>query len=210
MGSIRAIGATILLCLTVQTGSVMAEARGPFMVVGVTTTPPVGHRLFCHTHPDECRPASDRVAGQTVEPVKLTPELISAVAETNAEINRRITAKSDHELYGVEERWTYPSDTNEGDCEDYALLKRKILHERTGIDLGNLLLTVVRKRDGEGHAILTLRTQRGEFILDNLDRRVVAWRDAPYRFLKRQSVADPGRWNRVEDGNAVLVGSVKD
>ena len=68
----------------------------------------------------------------------------------------------------------------------------------------------LRQRDGEGHAILTLRTQRGEFILDNLDRRVVAWRDTPYRFLKRQSVADPGRWNRVEDGNAVLVGSVKD
>jgi len=209
MGYIRAIGATILLCLTVQTGSAMAETRGPFMVVGMTTTPPVGHRLFCHTHPDECRPTGERTAETAVEPVRLTPELISAVAETNAEINRRIEAKSDRELYGVEERWTYP-EADQGDCEDYALLKRKILHEREGIALGNLLLTVVRKRDGEGHAILTLRTQRGEFVLDNLDRRVVAWRDAPYRFLKRQSVADPGRWYRVDDGNAVLVGSVKD
>ncbi|MEF2553268.1 transglutaminase-like cysteine peptidase [Aurantimonas sp. A2-1-M11] len=208
MGYIRAIGATILLCLTLQTGSAQAESRGPFMVVGDTTSPPVGHRLFCHSHPDECRPSGGEAAARTVEPVTLTPELIGAIAQLNEEINRRVEAKSDRELYGVEERWTYPSDANQGDCEDYALLKRKLLNEREGIDLGNLLLTVVRKRDGEGHAILTLRTQRGEFVLDNLDRRVVAWRDAPYRFLKRQSVADPGRWNRVEDGNAVLVGSV--
>ena len=137
------------------------------------------------------------------------------MAETNAEINRRITAKSDHELYGVEERWTYPSSANQGDCEDYALLKRKLLHERTGIELGNLLLTVVRKRDGEGHAILTLRTQRGEFILDNLDRRVVVWRDTPYRFLKRQSSPIPADgtasktatrrwWGRSRNSNSRL------
>ena len=31
---------------------------------------------------------------------------------------------TDQQLWGVEEKWSYP--VNKGDCEDYVLLKRKL------------------------------------------------------------------------------------
>jgi predicted transglutaminase-like cysteine proteinase len=77
--------------------------------------------------------------------------------------------------FGVIERWTYP-DLGMGDCEDYVLLKRRKLME-LGWPQSALLITVVRDENGEGHAILTVRTTRGDYILDN-----------------RQSGKDPRQW----------------
>ncbi|MCB8837394.1 transglutaminase-like cysteine peptidase [Aurantimonas sp. VKM B-3413] len=205
MGNFRAIGATALLCLAATFGTpAAAEYRGPSMVIGTKTTRPIGHEVFCRSHEAECRPLESRVADRALE---LTPAIIIAVAAINTAINAEITPKSDKDIYGVKELWTYPE--TEGDCEDFALLKRRMLHEKVGIDLSDLLMTVVRKRNGEGHAILTLRTTAGDFVLDNLNWRVLPWSDAPYRFLKRQDTRDPGQWVRVEDGGEVLVGAVK-
>ena len=106
----------------------------------------------------------------------------------------------------MEEYWTYP--TSAGDCEDYVLLKRRLLNKIEGIALGNLLITVVRKRDGEGHAVLTLRTTRGDFVLDNLDWHIRSWRDTSYSFIKRQSSLDPGAWTDIEDDEDLLVGAL--
>ncbi len=44
-----------------------------------------------------------------------------------------------------------------GDCEDYALLKRKMLMQ-AGWPREALLMTVVRDKKGEGHAVLTVKT----------------------------------------------------
>ncbi len=46
------------------------------------------------------------------------------------------------------------------------LLKRRLLI-RAGWPREALLITVVRDRKDEGHAVLTVKTDRGEFILDN-------------------------------------------
>ena len=204
MGAIRAIGATALLCLATFGTPAAAEYRGPSMVIGAKTTRPIGHQVFCRSHEDECQPLDPRRAHNALE---LTPAIIVAVAAINTAVNAEIKPKSDQEVYGVKELWTYPE--TEGDCEDFALLKRRLLHEKVGIDLSDLLMTVVRKRNGEGHAILTLRTTVGDFVLDNLNWRVVAWSDAPYRFLKRQDTRDPGQWVRIEDGSEVMVGAVQ-
>ncbi len=72
------------------------------------------------------------------------------------------------------------------DCEDFALLKRRMLIQR-GFSAADLLMTVVRKPDGEGHAVLTLRTAEGDFVLDNLASDVKPWFATPYSFVKRQS-----------------------
>jgi len=50
---------------------------------------------------------------------------------------------------------------------------------------------VVRDKKGEGHAVLTVKTDKGEFILDNQNENVVAWTETGYRFVKRQSQSDP-------------------
>ena len=202
-----AIGATLLLCLTVVFPSQEAraiEAKGPFMTIGVSAPRPIGHADFCRRHPDECRPIARR--GLPI-PVTLNPALIETIAAVNLSVNAGIKAKSDNDLYGVEEYWTYPQKA--GDCEDFALLKRRLLHEQAQIDYSDLLLTVVRKTNGEGHAVLTLRTSDGDFILDNLNWRILPWRETPYAFLKRQSLADPGQWNRIANGRDVLVGAVE-
>ena len=72
---------------------------------------------------------------------------------------------TDMDHWGVVERWNYPDD-GYGDCEDYALLKRRMLIE-AGWPREALLMTVVRDKRGDGHAVLTVKTDKGEFILDN-------------------------------------------
>jgi predicted transglutaminase-like cysteine proteinase len=113
---------------------------------------------------------------------------------------------TDKEIYGREEVWAYP--TTAGDCEDFALLKRRILIQR-GFSPADLLMTVVRKPDGEGHAVLTLRTAQGDFILDNLAADVKPWFATPYSFIKRQSSYNSGRWVTIENGNDILVGALR-
>jgi predicted transglutaminase-like cysteine proteinase len=178
-----------------------AHAQEDAMGVGPQTLQPIGHHALCARDPRECLGSPD---GDVV-PTVLSPEILSLVAETNTSVNVRIHPRSDKDQYGIVERWDYP--VSEGDCEDYALLKRRILHE-AGIPLSNLLMTVVRKRNGEGHAVLTLRTSKGDFILDNLDWTVRPWRKAPYTFVKRQDERNPGIWRSIQEDAPVLVGSV--
>lgn len=206
MVNFRAIGATLLLCLApaLGTGEAAAiETRGPFMQIGVTAPRPIGQQGLCKRRPDECRPIAQQ---HQPEPLVLNRSLIHTIATINVSVNSRLAAKSDEDLYGVEEYWTYPRSA--GDCEDFVLMKRKRLHEEAKIDLGNLLITVVKKANGEGHAVLTLHTSDGDFILDNLNWRVLPWSETPYAFLKRQSTSDPGKWNRITNGRDVLVGAV--
>ncbi|WAP69439.1 transglutaminase-like cysteine peptidase [Jiella pelagia] len=206
MVEFRAIGATLLLCLAAAFGTNEAEAveaRGPFMQIGVNAPRPIGHQGLCRREPAECRPISQHAMSK---PVVLDQDLIHTIATINVSVNSRLKAQSDQDLYGVEEYWTYPGAA--GDCEDFVLRKRKRLHEEAKIDLGNLLITVVKKANGEGHAVLTLHTTDGDFILDNLNWRILPWNETPYAFLKRQSMVDPGRWNRIANGRDVLVGAV--
>ena len=88
------------------------------------------------------------------------------------------------------------------------LEKRKLLMEK-GFSAGDLLITVVRKPDGEGHAVLTVRTSEGDYILDNLSADVKLWTDTPYTFLKRQASFSAGRWVTIENGNVVVVGALR-
>jgi predicted transglutaminase-like cysteine proteinase len=99
---------------------------------------------------------------------------------------------TDMDHWGVVERWNYPDD-GYGDCEDYALEKRKLLIE-AGWPREALLMTVVRDQNGNGHAVLTVKTDRGEFILDNQTSDILLWSDTGYRFVKRQSQSDPNVW----------------
>ncbi|TIU52620.1 MAG: transglutaminase, partial [Mesorhizobium sp.] len=112
-----------------------------------------------------------------------------------------------YDIYGKDEVWAFP-DKGVGDCEDYVLEKRRQLY-RMGVSLADLLITVVRKPDGEGHAVLTVRTDRGDYVLDNLNDKVKAWDETGYRFLKRQAIDNTGRWVSIRGGQQVLVGAVQ-
>ncbi len=199
----RFLGVTAALCL--QTAACLAAGTGvpgDAMVVGGPIKQPFGHRDFCLRQPEECGPTLDADR----PPPVLDDALMAKVAQINLLVNAEVKPVSDQVLYGQEEFWTFPKD-NKGDCEDYALLKRARLHA-AGIPLSDLLLTVVNKTDGTGHAILTLRTASGDFVLDNLDWRVRRWTEVPYRFVKRQSPTDAGEWLEIENAPEPLVSSV--
>ncbi len=181
--------------------SEVVPARTIAMKTGRITSQPIGHYDFCKSYRDECGPVSRPAAAPRV-----TDYGWKVVHEVNEAVNFSIMPKTDMEIYGDEEVWAYPDVA--GDCEDYALLKRHMLMER-GFSAADLLITVVRKPDGEGHAVLTLRTADGDYVLDNLEDQVVAWTETPYRFLKRQSSENSGRWVTIENGSDLLVGSVR-
>jgi predicted transglutaminase-like cysteine proteinase len=116
-------------------------------------------------------------------------------------VNESVKPMTDIEHWGTIEKWSYPDD-GYGDCEDYVLLKRRLLIQ-AGWPREALLITVVRDRRDEGHAVLTVKSDRGEFILDNQAEAVLPWFETGYRFVKRQSQKDPNVW--VSLGNPLPV-----
>ena len=129
--------------------------------------------------------------------VVLTPNAWRDLVRVNKWVNTRIQPLTDLEHWGVVERWNYPED-GYGDCEDYVLLKRKMLMQ-AGWPRQALLITVVRDNRGDGHAVLTVKTDKGEFILDNQHEEVLLWAETNYRFVKRQSQVDPNVWVSLGD-----------
>lgn len=125
----------------------------------------------------------------------LTPQSWSLIRRINDEINAAIAPSSDADLYGVEERWTLPLDEGSlaGDCEDYVLEKRRALIA-AGIDPAALSIAVVVTNQGVTHAVLLVRTDKGEYVLDNLTPWVEPWDRREFTWLKRQYPGRPDRW----------------
>ena len=121
----------------------------------------------------------------------------------NAHFNQSIIPVTDQELYQVEEFWTYPT-SGYGDCEDFVLAKRAALMQ-AGWPASTLLITVVRQADGSGHAVLTVRSDRGDLVLDNQEGAIRVWNETPYLFLKRQSQANAGQWVDMLDDRVTVV-----
>ncbi|MEX4006031.1 transglutaminase-like cysteine peptidase [Neoaquamicrobium sediminum] len=194
--------AAAVMFLAATTGT-MSEASGVgAMATGGLTSQPIGHYEFCRANPSEC---SSRLRDRG--PIVLTDALRRVVIQVNLDVNRAVKPMSDFDIYGKDEVWAYP-DQGVGDCEDYALEKRRQLAAK-GIPLSNLLVTVVRKLDGEGHAVLTLRTDRGDFILDNLSDELRPWQKTGYRYLKRQASTHTGRWVTLREDQNMLVGALE-
>ncbi len=171
------------------------------MQTGGRTSQPIGHYEFCKRTVGECTKIRDD------GPLHLTKALWKKISEANVTLNGKIRPMSDHDIYGEDEVWVYPLDV--GDCEDYVLAKRLDLFLHAGIPLSDLLITVVRKPDGEGHAVLTVRTDRGDYILDNLNDTVKPFEKTGYTYLKRQATNHTGRWVTIRSQNDALVGSIE-
>jgi len=203
MATGQGIGLIAAMALSLASWTGAAHAGRPFMPTGNLTSQPVGHYEFCQRLPNECKERTPKGA-----PIELTRQLWAEIIAVNNSVNTRIIPRTDMEMWGKEEVWSYPD--RYGDCEDYALEKRRELMEK-GVPAGDLLLTVVRQRNGDGHAVLTVRTSLGDYILDNLELRVLAWTDTDYRYLKRQSETDSGEWVSIRDDRAptIAVGSVR-
>ena len=177
-------------CLSVTSGQANGKPR--FIPVGVESNIPIGWRQFCATYISECdtKPSEPR-------DVVLDEKAWKDLVRINKWVNDNIIPMTDTDHYGMIMWWRYPDD-GAGSCHSYALLKRRILIQ-AGWPREALLMTIVREANGDGHAILTVRTDKGEFILDNLNENILLWSETPYRYIKRQSQADPNVWMWLGD-----------
>lgn len=180
---------------------VRAAVGAPFMTTTGPTNPPIGHYEFCKRYPGECDQTS-----QTGAPMPLTPERWKTMLRVNYSVNSTVEPMTDADEYGVQEFWAYPK--SEGDCEDYVLAKRRMLMD-DGFPASDVLITVVLQPNGDGHAVLTVHTDRGDFILDNMRNKVELWSETEYSYVKRQSSLNSGRWDKISDDRPALVGSVR-
>lgn len=160
--------------------SLMHEARAQ--------ATPLGYLSFCSTYSSQCTSAGAH------ERVQLTPDVWKTIRQVNTEINDRITPDAGKGAYS----WSL--DTTSGNCNDYAVQKRKALIDR-GLPAAALSLSVVLTRRGVGHLVLTVRTDRGDYVLDNLRHAIVAWDHTGYRFNRVQSIDDPQAWVLPQAGH---------
>ncbi len=196
---------TILLALTLAAGTVafagiapaaaqdarLADVHATYAAVGEVTRTPYGWADLCGRQPQECRV-------DVLAPVDLhlTPKTMQILERINAKVNAAIEPVSNLDHWGtVLDHWDYPTD-GKGDCKIYALWKRKLLMDM-GLPRQALLMTIVRDLDGEGHTILTVKTDRGDLILDNMVPDIRSWDVTGYAFIKRQTQADPNVWVSV-------------
>jgi predicted transglutaminase-like cysteine proteinase len=147
----------------------------------------MGWTQFCADHPSDC--ASKEA---TARYIVMTAKMWAELGHVNRFVNNIVKPLADIVHWGILERWSYPTD-GYGDCEDYVLLKRKMLID-TGWPQESLLITVVHDKSGEGHAVLTVTTEKGDFVLDNESSSILPWRDTGYRYIKRQSQTNPNLW----------------
>ena len=162
-----------------------AAHASPRLVADEEAPALAGWTEFCTRMPAEC--AVNTAEPETVDLTDETRELITAV---NRHVNRTIKALVDTKHWGKEDQWDLPTD-GRGDCEDYQLLKRKLLVE-AGLPRRAMRMTVVLGNRGEGHAVLTIRTAGADLILDNLTDAVLPWNETGYRFIKRESTEKVG------------------
>lgn len=119
----------------------------------------------------------------------------------NDTVNGAIRGVTDLEAYGVAERWAMPLTDGGlavGDCEDYALEKRRMLLDR-GVSPDALFFAVgMHPRYGR-HLVLVVSTDAGDYVLDNLTSWIVRWNETGYEWRTRQRSTLSRDWVRIEE-----------
>jgi predicted transglutaminase-like cysteine proteinase len=156
--------------------------RGPVLA-------PMGHVFFCLKNPDACKVSPTITAQIAVEPTTMV-----LLRRVNLEVNHAIIPQNDIKTEGFSDQWTVSP--KRGDCEDYALTKQKRLIE-LGLPASALRLAIARTPQGEGHAVLIVRTQSGDFILDNRFGAILTRQSSDLTWESIQSAENPKFWLAV-------------
>lgn len=170
---LRHANALLMTCLA----SLMAIAL--VQPVNASSSAPLGFQLLCLQQPEECR-------GGGSASVSLTDALLSVIERVNSQVNRAIRPQNDRSG----DVWTVGASA--GDCEDYVLSKRRALI-KAGLPPSALRIAYV-KAQGMDHAILVVKTDVSDLVLDNLASSVIPLRNTGYRLIAMSS-ADPMVWH---------------
>jgi predicted transglutaminase-like cysteine proteinase len=158
---------------------------GAISVVG-EAAPTIAWNDYCHRFPGECSVDSFEPAV-----IPFSRVLWNVLVSTNTRVNASVKPRTDEQHWGVEDRWDFPDD-GFGDCEDFQIFKRKLLVQ-AGLPRRALRIAVVIDEERAGHAVLMVRTDRGDLVLDNRTDAVLSWAETGYRYVKRESDAE-GVW----------------
>ncbi len=147
---------------------------------------------FCVAFQEECD--LENSASEIQFSDENSESIFEALREVNMRVNETLLFALDSETYEREEKWSLPL-SGVGDCEDNALVKRKILVEDYGLPRGALrMATGFHNEKFYSHAVLAVNTSKGVFILDQDQTEVLFWKKSPYIF---ESLELPGRkWAR--------------
>jgi predicted transglutaminase-like cysteine proteinase len=159
-----------------------------------TNDAPPGFISFCTRYADQC--AVSRNAARAVHLDLDTQGVLDAV---NRGVNASIWPEDDMPHYGIAEFWTIPTD-GYGNCHDYAVTKRKELIT-AGLPERALRIAIVITPSSARHAVLTVTTDRGDLVLDNLSDQVKPWTDVAYNWIERQD--NDGELGWVQFSNQV-------
>ncbi len=158
---------------------------------------PGGYVSFCLRFPDQCQTTPNAPAS-----VILTSQAWATLAKVNSDVNAAIWPEDDSRHYGRVEYWTIPTD-GYGDCEDYALTKRKTL-AALGLPLSALRIAVVVTPNEVRHAVLTIVTDKGDFVLDNLTNDILPWDRTGFTWVEQQAPGNAMAWVSMRPADRML------
>ncbi|MFY0690717.1 MAG: transglutaminase-like cysteine peptidase [Paracoccaceae bacterium] len=186
----------MLVTATFSTGTALADISKStaFINPRKVVAAPMGARNMCETYRWACAQPSRNAA--------FTKDHLKIARSINRQVNRNVRSIADSRQYRKEEVWALPTRRG-GDCEDFALLKKRLLIQ-AGIPPERLLVATVLDRRRNSHAVLVLRTETGDYVLDNLTNRMLHWKKTRYTFLRMQDPKSPNLWV------AVLAGGILD
>ena len=186
-GFLKAAKGAVIAALALTAVATAAQAQvlaslpiEPGIVPKAEAKPIAAWVTFCQDYAPEC--AVDR---NEPAQITLTPAVWTSIVTINRRINKSVEPMTDMEHLHVADRWDLAED-GFGDCEDYQLLKRRLL-ALSGLPRRAMRMTVVIDEKGEGHAVLTLITDHGDLILDNKTDAILPWHRTGYVFIKRES-----------------------
>lgn len=132
-------------------------------------------------------PAPMTVVAREAAVVPMTSANWKLVTSVNSRVNKKIIYREDKEAFGQADYWTMPLEDGQryGDCEDFALEKRREL-VAAGIPASALTIALVVTPTGQNHAVLVVATDKGDYVLDNLTPWVDAWSATSYHWVARQ------------------------
>jgi predicted transglutaminase-like cysteine proteinase len=191
------IAAAVIFAVANISAAAAFPASAP-MFEGAYALAPFSFVKFCIDYPDECPKQGG--PGR----IRLTRRRISELLSVNSAVNSAIVAMPDTSALRY---WKLNVDA--GDCNAFAVQKRHELIER-GWAAAALALTVAKTSWGEGHLVVTVRTDRGDFVLDNLRRDIVPWQRTGYRWIMRQSERNPQYWVELHGGRPGTVSVAQD
>lgn len=194
---ILAVGTSLLLTQTAEATTTVGLVPKPVLADKISLALPVlgpfAYVHFCVRYPSEC--AEHGRSFRRPSTVQLDLRRWATLVQVNNDVNRAIQPMEYRDDTTFD---TWRISPKQGDCNDYAVTKRhELLNE--GWPSHSVLLSEVVTAWGEHHLVLLVRTDGGDFVLDNLHAQIRHWSQTGYRWVRVQSPNDPQLWSTILD-----------